>query len=127
MDTESESVIPPPLPTGIDGEPNPHESVDQDAFNNWLVSKVSRQSTMVSRAHGEKVIEYLKEERELGINNPALKSKFPSQFRFQVKKRKFRIINVVGLGDILCLPIKDIKVYFIIQGDFTLFSAVFLK
>lgn len=104
MDTESESISPLPVVTD---QPNPNESVDQDAFNNWLVNKVSRQSTMVSRAHGEKVIEYLKEERELGVNDPALKSKFPSQFRFQVKKRKFKLINVVGLGDILCLPIKD--------------------
>ena len=104
MDTESESIS--SLPVVAD-QPNPNESVDQDAFNNWLVNKVSRQSTMVSRAHGEKVIEYLKEERELGTNDPVLKTKFSSQFRFQVKKRKFKLINVVGLGDILCLPIKD--------------------
>lgn len=94
------------------GLPDPKESVNKDEFNNWLINKVSRQSTMVSRAYGEKIIQYLREERENGPDSPIVKSKHTSSFRFQVKKRKFQLLNVVGLGDILCLPIKD-KVYFV--------------
>uniref|UniRef100_A0A7M5UYT5 Integrase catalytic domain-containing protein n=1 Tax=Clytia hemisphaerica TaxID=252671 RepID=A0A7M5UYT5_9CNID len=110
INTESESGCSSQMSqngVGLEDQPNPNESVDKDAFTNWLINKISRQSSMVSRAHGEKVIAYLREEREHGDESVRVKSKFNAQFRFQVKKRKFRLINVVGLGDILCLPIKD--------------------
>ena len=109
IDIESESSTNFSTNTDADGtnQQNSQESVDKHDFNTWLSNKVSRQSTMVSRSYGEKVIEYLRIQRESGDDCKDLKLKFTPGFRFQAKKRKFRLINVVGLGDILCLPIKD--------------------
>lgn len=84
-----------------------NECTNKDDFDNWLMSRVSKQSVMVSRAHGEKIIQFLREQRDKGANDSEVKAKFSPSFRFQVKKRKFQLINVVGLGDILCLPNKD--------------------
>jgi len=104
IESESSTSFPPHT---IDQPTNRQESINKDDFNNWLTNKVSRQSIMVSRSHGEKIIEYLRIQRENGDDSNDLKTKFTPGFRFQAKKRKFRLINVVGLGDILCLPIKD--------------------
>ena len=79
----------------------------RNEFNNWLLSKVGKQSCMISRAYGEKIIQYLRDKREKGQDDPDVKSKYEPNFRFTIKKRKFTLLNVVGLGDILCLPIKD--------------------
>lgn len=80
---------------------------DRTEFNNWLMNRVSKQSSMISRAFGEKIIQYLRDRREKGVDSPQLKAKYDPGFRFNIKKRRFQLINVVGLGDILCLPVKD--------------------
>lgn len=79
----------------------------KEEFENWLLNKVSRQSSMVSRSQGEKIIEYLRDQRDKGPDSDEVRSTYTAAFRFTVKKRKFVLMNVVGLGDILCLPSKD--------------------
>ena len=81
-----------------DGENNNNNSnIDKDEFNNWLMNKISRQSTMISRTHGEKIIQFLRDQREKGCDSSELRAQYNASFRFQVKKRKFQLINVVGL------------------------------
>ena len=86
---------------------SPAEGPDRETFNSWLMNKVSKQSSMISRAFGEKIIQFLRELREKGPEDPGLRARFDASFRFNTRKRKFQLINVVGLGDILCLPNKD--------------------
>lgn len=83
------------------------ESISKEEFNNWLMNKVSRHSTMISRTYGEEIIQYLREIREKGIDCAETRAKYNTTFRFQVKKRKFQLLRIVGLGDILCLPMSD--------------------
>ncbi|XP_047136157.1 SCAN domain-containing protein 3 [Hydra vulgaris] len=97
-------------PSGNESESIAEEtktSVNKEEFNNWLINKITRQSTMISRSYGEKIIDYLRILRENGSEDATIRAKYTSSFRFQVKKRKFQLVNVVGLGDILCLPVKD--------------------
>ncbi len=85
------------------------DEVDRGAFLNWLLNeKTGRQSCMIGRAHGEKIIQYLREKKERGDGDVELKSKFTAQFRVSVKKRNFKLLNAVGLGDILCLPVRKV-------------------
>lgn len=91
----------------LDDQPESQkQNIEKEEFNNWLMNKISRQSTMISRTHGEKIIQFLRDKREKG-DSSELRSKYTAPFRFQVKKRQFKLINVVGLGDILCMPVKD--------------------
>eukprot|EP00794_Sanderia_malayensis_P003647 gene3647-4164_t len=85
------------------------EEVDRTAFVKWLLTeKTGKQSCMIARSFGEKIIQYLRLKRERGEDDAELKSKYDPTFRLGIKKRNFKLLNAVGLGDILCLPIKKI-------------------
>eukprot|EP00795_Rhopilema_esculentum_P014248 gene14248-5274_t len=83
------------------------EDESRSAFLKWLLTeKTGRQSCMIGRPQGEMIIRYLREKRERGEDDPVLRSNFDAVFRASVKKRNFKLLNAVGLGDILCLPVK---------------------
>ena len=83
----------------------------RSAFTKWLLTeKTGRQSCMIARSYGEKIIQYLREKRERGEDDADLKTKYDTTFRLSIKKRNFKLLNAVGLGDILCLPVKKVCV-----------------
>ena len=83
---------------------------NRGAFTKWLlVDKTERQSRMIDRAQGEKIIQYLRDVRELGQDDPYMQSNYGSTFRNTVKQRGFKLLAVVGLGDILCLPMNQAR------------------
>ena len=80
------------------------------AFTKWLlVDKTERHSRMINRAQGEQLIQYLRDMRELGEDDPYMRSNYGSNFRNTVRQKGFKLITVVGLGDILCLPINHVR------------------
>ena len=63
---------------------------------------------MIGRAQGEEIIRYLKEKREKGEDDPEVRTKYDSALRARVKKKNYKLLSAVGLGDILCLPVKQV-------------------
>lgn len=86
------------------------EEKSRSAFFKWLMhERCEKHSCMVDRAEGEKIIQYLKEKRDLGDDDPSVRCSYDSVFRKNVKKKSFKLLTVVGLGDILCLPMKQAR------------------
>ena len=97
------------------------------AFTEWLLTeKNERQSRMIDRVHGEEIIKYLRDERELGDDDPYMRSNYGSTFRHTVKQRGFKLHTVVGLGDILCLPMNQARP-FSVKFAITVVVASLLK
>ena len=83
---------------------------NKGAFLKWLLAdKTERHSRMIDRSQGEKIIQFLRDKRDLGEDDPYMRSNYESTFRKSVRKRDFKLITVVGLGDILCLPINKAR------------------
>ena len=85
------------------------EDKSRGAFYKWLLEeKRGKQTCMIGRAQGEEIIRYLKEKREKGEDDPEVRSKYDSALRASVKKKNYKLLSAVGLGDILCLPVKQV-------------------
>ena len=85
------------------------EEKSRGAFYKWLLEeKRGKQTCMIGRAQGEEIIRYLKEKREKGEDDPEVRTKYDSALRARVKKKNYKLLSAVGLGDILCLPVKQV-------------------
>lgn len=85
------------------------EEKSRGAFYQWLLEeKRGKQTCMIGRAQGEEIIRYLRDKREKGEDDPELRRKYDSALRASIKKKNYKLLSAVGLGDILCLPVKQV-------------------